>query len=963
MLFLDKFRYHKESAIINMKLKLLTILILFSLNYSLIAQTNRDIKGVLQDTTGAPVFSATVKLITLNDTLSTRSDVDGNFLFKGIKVTQFGIVATSLGYIPLLTRFVYQPGTSTIVLPKIVMKAGSNMLAEVVVDGTPAVVIKQDTIEFRISDLRLKDDAVVEDAIKRLDGTEVDKDGNVTVAGKPVTKIKINGKEVFGGDLKTLTKNIPANAIDKIQIIDDYGDQANFTKVKDGDPETIINITTKPGRNTGLIMNSTVGGGSEDRYQLGIFASQFKGDKNIGITANLNNNGTQVGGGGFGGRGGSSGGANFGASGGGFSGRGGGGSGDNFGASGGGGITNLSSIGLSYNNRWSPKLEVSGSYYFTNSDRSTISNVFRQSANATGLILSTEYTDVASISNTHNFGGKLEYSINKSNMLIVYPYISFSNSNSNNAGSISQTGVIRQNQFSVSSNKSVVPNISGNILFNHNFAKQGRNYSFNINLRNGGLNSDQENDNQIVYFDPTGNTLRDSINYRLNTIENRVFNGSNRFSYSEPISEKSRIQMSYNVTYNSYDNSRLSGFNNANGILQNIDSLSNVFQYNFLSQQFGLNYNYKTKTNEFSLGIRANPTTLSGNSETLNSSINRTNLFFAPIVRYQYKYSQTKSISVYFYGFANEPQFNQLQPVRDISNPQRPIVGNPDLNSAFSQNLNAYLNTSNPNRKTSFILNLQANMLSNQVVQNIVLIPDVYGSKKQEIRFVNANGYYTYFGSYNWQKSFKDKQYTIKLNGDTRYTNNVSFADNIRNTSQRRNISQRLGLQINPGDWMELTPNLSFSRTNTNYSLETNTDILIKTYAFNLDGRILFQKSKTLILGFSVDKSFNRGFSANLNTNPLIINAYIEKQFLKNKMALVRFQGFDVLDQSNNILRSVVDNGFTDVRTNRLTRYFMLTLNVRINKLVNGKGPVQNQDNSDRYNRGYPGGGGMRGSN
>jgi hypothetical protein len=320
-------------------------------------------------------------------------------------------------------------------------------------------------------------------------------------------------------------------------------------------------------------------------------------------------------------------------------------------------------------------------------------------------------------------------------------------------------------------------------------------------------------------------------------------------------------------------------------------------------------------------------------------------------------------VSVYYYGFANEPQFSQLQPVRDISNPQRPVVGNPDLNSAFSQNLNAYLNNSNPDRKTSLILNLQANMLNNQVVQNIVLIPDVYGSKKQEVRFVNANGYYTYFISYNWQKSFKDKQYTLRLNGDTRYTNNVSFADNIRNTSQRRNISQRLGLQINPGNWMELTPNLSYSRTNTNYSLETNTDILLKTYGFNLDGRLLFQKSKTLILGFAGGKTFNRGFSGNLNTNPLIISAYIEKQFMKNKMAFVRFQGFDLLDQSNNILRSVVENGFTDIRTNRLTRYFMLTLNMRINKLVAGKGPTQNQDNFDGYNRGYPGGGGMRGNN
>jgi hypothetical protein len=320
-----------------------------------------------------------------------------------------------------------------------------------------------------------------------------------------------------------------------------------------------------------------------------------------------------------------------------------------------------------------------------------------------------------------------------------------------------------------------------------------------------------------------------------------------------------------------------------------------------------------------------------------------------------------------YHGSAVEPQFAQLQPVRDVSNPQRPVIGNPELNSSFTHNLQAEFKTSNPIKHTSFMLNFQGSAINNQIVQNIVLVPDVYGSVKQEVRYTNTDGYYTYFGSYNWQKSFKDRQYTIRVFGDTRFTNNISFADNIKNNSQRRNISQRVSLQINPGSWLEFTPNLMYSYTVTNYSLPTNTDTKLTTYGFNLDGRFLFLKSKSLILGFNGGKQFNEGYSGSLNTNPLVVNTYVEKQFMK-KNGTIRFQAFDLFDQSSNIIRTVTENGFTDVQTNRLTKYFMLTLTMKINKFAGvnaASGQQQGRPEGGQRGMGQPGmgqPGGMRGA-
>lgn len=910
----------------NIKNILLVLLLIASI--PALAQTPRAVNGVVQDTTGVGVFSATVRLIPVGaqkgDTLMTRSDVDGNFSFKGVTKSNFSIQVTSLGYNPASISSTNAAGGGDITLPKIILKAGSNVLDEVIVNGTPPVTIKTDTVEFRVADLNLKPDAVVEDAIKRLDGAEVDKDGNVTNNGKAVTRIKVDGKEIFGGDMKTITKNIPADAIDKIQMIDDYGDQAAFTGVKDGDPEPIINITTKPGRNHGVIANSTVGGGTEDRYQFGLFASQFKGDRNLGVTVNLNNNNTQVGGGGFGGRSGARGGFQGGGNG------------------GGSGITNLSSVGLNYNNAWGPKVKVSGSYYFNDRNNNVISDVFRQNANTLGTILSTEYSVAKNISSSHSFSGRLEYNINKTNQLVVTPFITFSKSSGDNTGSVIQSGIQNQNQTSINSSVSTTPNINTNVLYNHLFNKTRRNFSVNLNFRNSRLEADQENDNHIVYFDPSGNTLRDSINYRLNATANRTFSGSSRMVYNEPLSENVRLQFNYDVNYNRYDNSRITSMNDLAGVPQVIDSLSNIFDYSFVSHRIGMNYNYRDKNNELSLGVTANPTSLSGNSPSLNTTISRTNFFFAPIARYQYRFGGTKSISVNYFGSAAEPQFAQLQPVRDVSNPQRPIVGNPDLNSSFAHTIDANLRLSNPEKRTSLMFNVQASTIANQIVQNIVLIPDVYGSRKQEVRYVNTNGYYTYFGGYNWSKSFADRQYVLGLRGDMRFTKSVSFADNVKNYSARQNISQRLNLQINPGNWMELNPNLLYSRTTTDYTLETNTDIKLNTYTLGLSGRLLFLKSRTLIWGFDAGKTYNNGFTSGLNTNPMIVNSYVEQQFLK-KNGAIRLQAFDIFNQSNNITRTVIENGFTDSNTNRLTQYFMLTLSMKINKFA-GRNPFQNNE-------------------
>ncbi len=921
---------------VGIKKAILLLLAILFVN-QLFAQSAREVGGMVKDSTGAGIMGASVRLVPIGgspDSMSTRTNQDGVFIFKNVRTPAFILSISSLGYQQMHIRSVNPDGTTPIILSKpVVLRTNSIALDQVVVRGAAGVVIRQDTIEFTAADFKLQENAVAEDLIRRLDGVEVDRNGNVTSQGKAVTRVRVNGKDFFGGDVKTATKNIPAKAIDKVQIIQDYGEQANFAGVRDQDPETVINITTKPG-SRGVIANATVGGGSDDRYQLQGFGNYIEGERNIGITANLNNNGTQIGGFGANRPAGPSAVTMVNAS---------GGSGG-FGAGGGAaemgpnnGITTLGSFGLNYNHRWSRKVVVTGGYFFNNNDNNTISNTISQNSTVRGTIQGIADAERAAHSHAHSMNARFQYNISPADMLVVSPSVGFNTSRNEQIRASVQTGVIRQDQNTNSSNKMYAPSIGGNALYTHRFKKAGRNYSLNVGARTNRVDLDDDNLNNIRYYDPFTSTVeRDSIDRRVNAINNQTLLTAVRFIYSEPLSKTGSLQFSYNMNYNQYDNNRITSYGNPAGALSPVDSLSNIFDYSFASHQAGINYNYRTEKDELTLGFTANPTYLSGQSATLNTTISRNNLFLAPILRYTHRYSRTRNVQLNYMSRASEPTFSQLQPVRDVSDPQRQIVGNPALNSSFSHTLNANYNSSDPERRSTFLLRVQGSLTDNRIVTNTVLIPDIYGSFKREIRYQNADGTYSYNGNYSWQKSFADRQYTIRLNGNAGYNRNVSFADNIKNFARESSLRQGAGLQINPGTWLEFTPNFSYLLSNIDYTLPTNTDVRIHTYSIDVDGNMFFLRNRSLIWRFSGFKNFNSGYSGGLNVNPLVVNTSLEKNFLKDRSATLRLQAFDLFDQSNNINRYMMDNGFADISTNRLTRYFMLTLTMRVNKMPAG---------------------------
>lgn len=910
----------------------LILSILLILGTSTFAQTGKLVRGTLQDSTGQSVISASIKLTSTTDELTTSSNSEGEFLFNQVKGDKFTITVTSLGYETKVLPSQFTEGSTNLDLGKIIINESSQLLQAVNIDGTPLIVVKEDTLEYRASNYQLKDGAITEDLLKKLDGVEVDKNGNVTAQGQQITRVRINGKDFFGGDVQTATKNLPADVIEKIQIIDDYGDQANLTGNRTGDPDRILNIEIAPSKNKGDFGQFRAGGGTEERYQATAMYNSFADTRQFSALANLNNVNaslfdfnTQGGGA----RRGPSGGGGFG--GGGFGG-------------GQSGLTNTSSIGLNYRKSFmDDKLTTYGSYSYSYNDNNTFSNSSNQYTYPGQEIFNQDITNQGTIRNNHRLDWNLEYQPNANNYFKFSPSFSYSGS---------EASTIQSSQFSTNdeltnsvarnnTNNTTTPNIGFSGLFNRRLNDNGRNIFMNFSLNSASSESDRDEivDTHIYDVTPSNEYQRQLID-----LTNKRLNGGASISYIEPLGENSNLEAEYTYDFSNYDNNRIANSVGTDGDITYNPLLSNIYDYSFIKTNINLNYRYRTSKVNYTIGASAQPSTLRGNTtDTDGTEINfeRKATNFAPVARFEYIFSNSKRLSFTYNGRPNEPGYSQLQPVRDISNPQFPVVGNPELAAEFSHNLNLRYNNFDLASGSSLFGMLMATFTNDKVVSNRMQSMDPVNGLVQETSYLNANGYYTARGFYNYSKPFLKRKYVISINGSANFNNNISFANNEENIAKNWVLSQGLNIKITPNEWLDVTPGVRYSYNTTQNSLSNRNNSNINTWSFDINSRVYFVP--TLLWGFDLSKMSNTGYAQSVDANPLIINTYIEKQFLSDNRGTIRLQAYDLLNQQVNISRSITENSQIDSRTNRLARYFMLTLSYKFQKFAGGSTAPTNQ--------------------
>jgi len=889
------------------------------------SQKGKTVKGVLQDSTKSSIIAATIKLVSTTDTLSAASNADGSFSFENIHSNSFTLIVNSLGYETLFKPVTFEKEKTVLDIGTLIMKQGSQLLNEVTIDGTPLITVKEDTLEYKVKDYNLKEDAVTEDLLKKLDGVEVDKDGNVKAQGEDIKRVRINGKDFFGGDVKTATKNLPAEVIEKIQIIDDYGDQANLTGNRSGDPERILNIQIAPEKNNGNFGTFRMGGGSEERYQATGMYNSFTDTRQLSVLGNLNNTNASLfdfntrGSGARRGR------------------RGGGGGGRGWNPN---GLTNVGSLGLNYRKSFlDEKLTTYGNYSYSHTDNNTLSNSLNQYNYTDSTIINSQNSDKGTLEENHRFDWNVEYKPNDRSYLKISPTFSLND----NKGSLLEseeyqtneelTNVVARNN----TNNSLSPDIGISGLFNQRLNESGRNIFMDFSLNTAKTQQDRDEIvNTLLYSSENPDSL---YQRQLIDLDNKRLNGGASISYTEPLNERAKLEFSYNFNFANYDNDRVARDVNEDGGSTINQANSNVYNYSFNTNRFSLTYRYQTGKLNYYLGASAQPSLLKGNTQLDGEPITfqRKAINFAPVARFEYKFSRTKGLNITYNGDANEPGFSQLQPIRDISNPQFPITGNPNLDAEFSHNIRLRFNDFNSQTGTSFFVYLNGTLTEDKIVSNrIKSFSDLYGLV-QETQYLNTDGFYSMRGFYNYSKSFLKRKYVVSVNGSINYNNNLSFVDSEKNIAKNWVLSQGLNLQINPKEWLEIMPGLRYSFNTTQNSLANTNLRNIKTWSYNMNSKVYF--IPTLVWGLDLSKMTNNGYSNDVDANPFVIDSYIEKQFLKSNRGAIRLHAFDLLNEQVNISRNVTENSILDSRSNRLARYFMLSLTYRFQKFATNATP------------------------
>ncbi|RZK71351.1 MAG: carboxypeptidase regulatory-like domain-containing protein, partial [Pedobacter sp.] len=426
----------------------------------------REISGIVKDTTDLGIPGSTVRLVSDKDTLVVGTNPDGIFVFKNVKSATYTLSVNSLGFKPMVGKFKQNDAIPRIVMDPIIMNGETNSLKEVVINGTPSITYKTDTVEYKASDYIVRENATVDELLKKMEGMEVGNDGSVIHQGAALTKAKINGKTYLGGDVATAIQNLPAEIVDKIQVVDDYGDQAARTGVKDGDPEKILNIVTRADKSVGNTANIAGGAGNNDRYEGSLFATRLNGNQSLGINARLNNTVNGVA------NSGSNGGGNN--NGGGRGGNNGGGGGNSSGGS--GGTTNSGNGAFSFRDQLSKKVRVNANYRYNFNNVNSLNSSASQRPVATRLPDGTQQTSTLFIESNsegdndnkgHNFNFELEYDIDSNNYMRFSPTINYTSALTSRQSTYFQTGAVFQNQTSSSSGKNTTPNIEGVLFYQH----------------------------------------------------------------------------------------------------------------------------------------------------------------------------------------------------------------------------------------------------------------------------------------------------------------------------------------------------------------------------------------------------------------------------------------------------------------------------------------------------------------
>ena len=901
----------------------LFFLLLFS--FSAFSQNRFDLQGQVVDSLQQPLGSATVMLMNQNDSVMVNfglSHQDGSFLIKKIAEGNYLLQITYIGYENHIQQLTINKDAGDINVGQIVLKTVVSNLKEVTVMGEHIPLrMNKDTLEYNANAFQTRPGSVVEDLLKKLPGVEVDREGNIRAQGEQVRQVMVDGKEFFGNDPKIATKNLPANAVDKVQVFDKKSDFAEFSGIDDGNEQKTINLELKEGKKKGYFGNITAAYGTEERYRGKFNLNRF-GKKAqtslIGMANNINEQGFSINDyinfmGGLG----------------------------NLMSGGGGairinagdiglplsllnqnGITTTWAGGANLNYDWNKKTELSASYFYNKMD-----NVTKRSVNQQNLLTdnaffdSKEEEEEVSGNHNHRLNLSVQHEIDSFQNLIFRTNIGYTQSNLmnlENSQTFNPESILENSGTSDYLSNTDNYNLNSSLTYRLRFQKIGRLLSLRASLI-------QSNNEAVALLDaintfPTQNLIDTVAQRQLQ--ENKTTNWGGSISYTEPLGRGKYLE--FNYARQNYNNSLLKEFydrsskGNQKQEIFNTE-LSRHFDQDYIYNRSGLNLRWNKKKLQLMTGLSWQHSQLKAALLSENLELDKAFRNWLPTMRLDYELSGSSNLNFSYRTSVREPSLQQLQPVVDNSNPLRIYEGNPNLEVEYAHNFDFGFLKVNQFAFTNFFLNLSGTYTQNKITN----AQTIDGQFRQILQPVNVTNDFVGRAYISLGTPLKFIKSRLNFNPNFGFNRGISFVNALENTFNRFTPSVDFSLENRKKEIMDWMIGADLSLTSTTYSenQEFNQSFLNQTYYidYSIDFAKTWAFSSTLDYQIYSDVAFGER-----EVVPLW-QAAITKFVFHNK-GQIKLSVYDILNQNLGVNRTSNLNYIREERVVSLGRYFMLTL-------------------------------------
>ena len=925
--------------------RILSFMLLLMVTTAIIAQ--HTLSGtILSKTDNTPIDMATVRLFTHQGTDSTlvqgaQTYQDGLFILNNVRAGKYRLIVSSVGFNEH-SQWV-EMKNANLDVPTIRLTEQVQHLAEVSVQGKAAeMTVKGDTIEYNTAAYQVSENANVEELLKKMNGVEVDKEGKVTINGEEIKAVRIDGKKFFGDDVQTATKNIPAEMIDKIQVIDEKSEMAKLTGFEDDDTERIINLSLKKNRKKGLFGNYSGALGADMvadngrwfdydnlffnndfRYAANIFTNILLGESQTTIVGSANNTNEIRSGRGRGFWGGQN-----------------------------AGITRAENIGVNTNIDLTNKIEKKdektelllggdASFNHSNNDTRTISQ--RDSYSEEATYIDKDSTNKLSQSWDAQMRLEMEYQIDSLNKLILRPQISYTNSTS------AQTNDYTYDRDSIRINdgyqhqNSLQEEIKASMraTYNHKFAKPGRSLTMRANFN---------------FTNTKGKTDTYAWDNLLNQalVDQNTLSGNNALSYSlrtsfvEPIYKKNHLlEMVLSFSGNNRHSIKNQySMDSITGDYQYDSIFSNELSNNMYTEQLELNYRWVSEKIDLTAGARVLATqthsqTYYGGLLARDTLYNRFN--WAPNMNFKYKFGRKEFARVIYRGTSRHPSITQMEPVRNNSDAMNETVGNLGLQPAFNHNIFAMYSRFNQEKFSSIMTGLRANITQDALVNNTIY--DQTG--KRYMQTVNADMIPWNIGAdfmsntpfYNKMFQFHSRT-AISYNQRVAYVLREQDADAIAqmiasNTLPLGDASKTGNFRMSSDLTLRFTHKIvDIGIKNTNIYSLTHNSLNKKNIShigdWIISGDVTFHLPKSWNIATDIAYTSRHGYEGLNDVNELIWNFSVDKTWTNSTLTL---KIYDLLNDKKNIVQTVNETSVSYQKFNTLPTYFMLTYTYKLNRM------------------------------